>query len=96
MNDVTRRVMSGMSGDGFNERKSYINNNNDLNRMDKNVNFDNSLSQMRVEENKPDINTVDTTLKDSSNKKNSTNSSTIKMNVDMYQSFKRQNMNNLK
>lgn len=96
MNDITRRVMSGMSGDGFNERKSYINNNNDLNRMDKNVNFDNSLSQMRVEENKPDINTVDTTLKDSSNKENSTDTSKIKMNVDMYQSFRRQNMNNLK
>lgn len=96
MNDVTRRVMSGMSGDGFNERKSYINNNNDLNRMDKNVNFDNSLSQMRVEENKPDINTVDTTLKDSYNKENSTDTSKLKMNVDMYQSFRRQNMNNLK
>lgn len=94
MNDVTRRVISGMSGDGFNERKSYINNNNDLNRMDKNATFDNSLSQMRVAENKPDINTVDTTTNTTS--ENSTNSSKLKMNVDMYQSFRRQNMNNLK
>lgn len=96
MNDVTRRVISGMSGDGFNERKSYVNNNNDLNIMDKNVTFDNSLSQMRVEENKPDIKTVDTTLKDNTNTKNSSDPSKIKMNVDMYQSFRRQNMNNLK
>lgn len=96
MNDITRRAISGMSGDGFNERKSYINNNNDLNRMDKNVTFDNSLSQMRIEENKPDIKTVDTTLKDNTNTKNSSDPSTLKMNVDMYQSFRRQNMNNFK
>ena len=51
---------------------------------------------MRVQENKPDINTVDTTLKDSYNKENSTDTSKLKMNVDMYQSFRRQNMNNLK
>ena len=96
MNDVTRRVISGMSGDGFNERRSYINNNNDLNRMDNNVTFDNSLSQMRVAENKPDIKTVDTILKDNTNTQNSTDPSKLKMNVDMYQSFRRQNMNNLK
>ena len=94
MNDATKRVISGMSGDGFNERKSYINNHNDLNRMDKNATFDNSLSQMRVAENKPDINTVDTTTTDTT--QNSTDPSKLKMNVDMYQSFRRQNMNNLK
>ena len=50
--------------DGFNERTNYIKNANDkriLNTNSKlgiNVNHDNSFAQMKVNENKPDIKTV--------------------------------------
>lgn len=48
--------------DGFNERTNYIHNQNDMNRL-KNSNpgnFDNSFAKMRMEEHKPDIQTVNT------------------------------------
>ena len=46
--------------DGFNERSNYIHNSNDLNMLKKNgpSKFDSSFAKMKVEENKPDINTV--------------------------------------
>lgn len=48
--------------DGFNERQNFIHNSNDANRLKKSgpSNFDNSFAQMKVQENKPDIQTVDT------------------------------------
>ena len=50
--------------DGFNNRTNYIQNSNDKNRLNKTgpSNIDNSFAKMRVEENKPDIKTVDTSL----------------------------------
>lgn len=91
MNDVTRRVLSGMSGDGFNERKTYIDVNNDLNRK-MNNDFDNSLSKLRIAENKPNIETVDTSI-NSSMPDNLDDASKLKNNVNMYQNFKRQGIN---
>lgn len=46
--------------DGFNDRTIYIHNSNDRNRLNKTVigNFDNSFARMRVEENRPDVKTV--------------------------------------
>lgn len=46
--------------DGFNERHNYISNQTDMNRLKKNgpSNFDNSLAKMHMDENKPNINTV--------------------------------------
>ena len=48
--------------DGFNNRSVYINNANDANRLSKNgpINSDSSVVQMRINENKPDIKTVNT------------------------------------
>ena len=48
--------------DGFNERSIYIHNSNDMNRIRENgpSNIDNSMAKMRVEENRPDVETVDT------------------------------------
>ena len=48
--------------DGFNERSIYIHNNNDKNRINKMgaSNVDNSLVKMRINENKPDVKTVNT------------------------------------
>ena len=45
--------------DGFNERNIYIHNANDANRLAsrKPVNYDNSLSTFKINENKPDIKT---------------------------------------
>jgi len=91
MNDVTKRVMSGLSGDGFNERRGYINRNNDLNRINKNISFDQSLAKQRIAENKPDIETVDSdkqleTL-------SSSDTSMLRRNIDMYQNRIRQNIN---
>jgi len=46
--------------DGFNERRIYINNANDKNKLNKMgpSNIDNSFAKMKVAENKPDIDTV--------------------------------------
>ena len=45
--------------DGFNDRTIYINNSNDKNKLNNMTSvFDNSLSKMRIEENIPDIKTV--------------------------------------
>lgn len=46
--------------DGFNERSNYIHNANDMNRLKKMgpSNVDSSFAQMRVDENKPQIETV--------------------------------------
>lgn len=48
--------------DGFNERTIYINNANDRNRLNKMgpSNIDSSFAKMKIEENRPDIKTVDT------------------------------------
>ena len=48
--------------DGFNNRSVYINNANDANRLRKSgpINSDSSVAQMRINENKPDIKTVNT------------------------------------
>lgn len=48
--------------DGFNDRSIYINNANDKNRLNKMgpSNIDNSFVKMKMDENKPDIKTVDT------------------------------------
>jgi len=48
--------------DGFNDRSVYIHNSNDMNRLSKTgpSNIDSSVVQMRVNENKPDIKTVET------------------------------------
>ena len=48
--------------DGFNERSIYIHNSNDANRLKQNgtSNIDNSMAKMRVKENKPDVETVNT------------------------------------
>ena len=48
--------------DGFNERVNYIWNSNDINNLNKKgpSNFDNSFAKMKIDENKPDINTVNT------------------------------------
>ena len=48
--------------DGFNDRNIYINNANDRNRLNKMgpSNIDSSFAKMKVDENKPDIKTVDT------------------------------------
>lgn len=48
--------------DGFNNRNIYIHNSNDMNRLSKNgpSNIDSSFAKMRVNENKPDVKTVDT------------------------------------
>ncbi len=50
------------STDGFNNRTNYIHNANDRNRLNKMgpSNIDNSFAKMKVEENKPDIKTVNT------------------------------------
>ena len=46
--------------DGFNDRTIYIHNSNDRNRLNKMGigNFDNSIARMKVEENRPDVKTV--------------------------------------
>lgn len=46
--------------DGFNERTNYIHNANDMNKLRQNgpSNFDNSFAQMKVQENKSDIETA--------------------------------------
>ena len=46
--------------DGFNNRTNYINNANDMNRLNKMgpSNIDSSVAKMRSQENKPDIKTV--------------------------------------
>ncbi len=46
--------------DGFNDRNIYIRNSNDKNRLRENgpSNLDGSFAKMRVEENKPDVKTV--------------------------------------
>ena len=51
--------------DGFNDRTIYIHNSNDKNRLHTSgpSNVDSSFAQMKVSENKPDINTVDTDKK---------------------------------
>ncbi len=48
--------------DGFNNRHIYINNANDARRLKQNgpINSDSSVAQMRINENKPDIKTVNT------------------------------------
>lgn len=48
--------------DGFNERTNFINNANDRNRLNKMgpINSDSSVAKMRINENKPDIQTVNT------------------------------------
>lgn len=48
--------------DGFNERSNYIHNSNDMNRLNKmgSSNIDSSFAQMKINENKPDIETVNT------------------------------------
>lgn len=48
--------------DGFNERTSYIRNANDMNRLNEKgpSNFDNSFAQMKSEERKTIVETVDT------------------------------------
>ena len=45
--------------DGFNNRSIYIHNSNDKNRLNSMTSsYDNSLAKMRIDENKPDIETV--------------------------------------
>lgn len=45
--------------DGFNERTNFINNSNDRNRLSKmSHNYDNSLAKIRINENRPNIQTV--------------------------------------
>jgi len=53
--------MNNYNTDGFNERNNYIRNANDMNRLNQNgpSNFDNSFAKMRVNENRPDIKTVE-------------------------------------
>ena len=48
--------------DGFNDRSVYIHNSNDKSRIAKNgpSNIDSSVVQMRMDENKPDVKTVQT------------------------------------
>ena len=48
--------------DGFNERTNFINNANDKNRLNKMgpSNIDSSVAKMRIRENKPNIETVNT------------------------------------
>ena len=48
--------------DGFNERTNFINNANDKNRLNKMgpSNSDSSFAKMKINENKPDIQTVNT------------------------------------
>ena len=48
--------------DGFNERTNFINNANDRNRLNKMgpSNIDSSVAKMRISENKPNIETVNT------------------------------------
>jgi hypothetical protein len=48
--------------DGFNERNNYIHNSNDMNRLNRmgTSNIDNSFAKMKVEENKPDVQTANT------------------------------------
>ena len=48
--------------DGFNNRSNYIHNSNDRNRINKigPSNIDNSFAKMKIDENKPDIKTVNT------------------------------------
>lgn len=48
--------------DGFNERTNFINNANDRNRLNKMgpSNSDSSVAKMRISENKPNIETVNT------------------------------------
>ena len=46
--------------DGFNERSNFIHNSNDMNKLQKNgpSNFDNSFAQMRMEERRNLVETV--------------------------------------
>ena len=48
--------------DGFNERTNFINNANDRNRLNKMgpSNIDSSVAKMKINENKPNIQTVNT------------------------------------
>lgn len=48
--------------DGFNERNNYIHNSNDMNRLNKMgpSNIDSSFAQMKVLENKPNVETANT------------------------------------
>lgn len=50
------------NADGFNERTNFINNANDRNRLNKmgTSNIDSSVAKMRISENKPNIQTVNT------------------------------------
>ena len=47
--------------DGFNDRSIYINNANDRSRIEKNgpSNIDSSVVQMKIDENKPEVNTYE-------------------------------------
>ena len=51
--------------DGFNNRSVYINNANDMSKIQKNgpSNIDNSVAKMRMAENRPDIQTVNSDKK---------------------------------
>ena len=46
--------------DGFNERMNYINNSNDVNKLNRTdgSNLDSSVAKMKIAENKPDMQTV--------------------------------------
>ena len=48
--------------DGFNERTNYIHNSNDRNRLNKmgSSNKDSSFAQMKINENKPNVETANT------------------------------------
>lgn len=93
MNDITKKVISGMSGDGFNERKSYININNDINNLDKEVRFDQSLSKMRIDENKPNVET--TSSFNQQQQLENSDTSILKRNIDMHRNMLK-NKNNFR
>lgn len=48
--------------DGFNDRSNYIHNSNDMNRLNQAgpSNIDSSFAKMKINENKPDVQTVNT------------------------------------
>jgi hypothetical protein len=84
------------NSDGFNNRMVYINNANDVNRINRNgpSNSDSSVAQMRIAENKPDIQTVNFDKKEEKVEARGSRENFILRNNNMMNINKRVNPNN--
>ena len=85
--DIAKSAINKTSGDGFNERRAFISNSNGMNHVNKNAKFDNSLSKMRVFENKPDVETAG--VNENTQNFDPNDPQRLKTNVEMCNTFKR-------